>query len=44
MTFSEAKQYYKKVICQKCFYQWRTLWWEGCGEWKLMCRADYHYK
>ncbi|KAM6423223.1 protein SFI1 homolog isoform 3-T5 [Liasis olivaceus] len=41
---SKARSYFVRKTLQKTFGEWKEEWWVLCREWKLIIRADCHYR
>nr|XP_039260565.1 protein SFI1 homolog [Styela clava] len=41
---SKADKHFRKVLLKKYFFEWKSIWWEGHVEWKLLVRAEYHHR
>ncbi|KAJ8317443.1 hypothetical protein KUTeg_005347 [Tegillarca granosa] len=41
---SAAKWHFEKRLMGMVFKEWKTMWWEVRKEWRLMIRAECHYR
>ncbi|XP_065837825.1 protein SFI1 homolog isoform X2 [Oscarella lobularis] len=42
LTYTGARDYYRRKILLLILKEWHSLWWEQRREWRLLVRADIH--